>query len=129
MSANNRLSKDPKTNFRGSTMSYTVGFLMSVVLTVIPFYLVVNEVFRDWTLIFVLLGFATVQLAVQLILFLHLGNEPKPRWNSVAFWFAAFIVLVLVIGSLWIMSNLDYHTMTPTETNQYIIEEEAIYRE
>lgn len=109
--------------------SYGLGFLLSVVLTLIPFYLIGQDLLNGWTAIWVLFGFATVQLAVQVILFLHLGQEPKPRWKNITFWFAVFVVLVLVVGSLWIMSNLDYRTMTPSQTDEYIFEKEAIYKE
>ncbi len=58
-------------------------------------------------LIVLIIGLAVAQLFVQLIYFLHLGQEKKPRWNVITFAFAAFIVLVLVGGTVWIMYHLD----------------------
>jgi cytochrome o ubiquinol oxidase operon protein cyoD len=111
---------------RGSLQSYAWGFIYSIVLTAIPFLIVIKEQLTGWALTYTLLGFAVVQLLVQLVLFLHLGQESKPRWNTIAFLFAALVVLIVVIGSLWIMANLDYNVMTPAETDQYISEEELI---
>ena len=51
--------------------SYISGFLYSVILTLTAYYLVVNDVFSGWTLVFSILALAVVQLAVQLFYFLH----------------------------------------------------------
>ncbi len=112
----------------GSLKSYTTGFVLSVVLTIIPYYLVVQDVLEGNILVAVLIGFAFLQLIVQLLLFLHLGQETKPRWNLMIFLFMMLMLSILVLGSLWIMNNLDYHMMSPHETNQYIQEEERIRR-
>ena len=42
------------------------------------------------------------------------------------FGFTTLIVAILVFGSLWIMSNLDYHMMSPEDTDAYIQDKEAI---
>ena len=62
---------------------------------------------------------AVVQLVVQLVFFLHLGRERQPRWNLLAFAFMAIVLLILVLGSLWIMNNLNYH-MTQTDMLHYL---------
>ena len=54
---------------------------------------------------------AVMQLLIQLIFFLHLNSESKPRWNLTVFLFIILIVGILVIGTLWIMYNLDYNMM------------------
>lgn len=48
---------------------------------------------------------------IQLFFFLHLGQESKPYWNSQLFLFMLTILVILVIGSLWIMHNLSYNVM------------------
>jgi cytochrome o ubiquinol oxidase operon protein cyoD len=63
---------------------------------------------------------------VQLVFFLHLGGEGKPRWRLTAFLFMLLVLVILVFGSLWIMYNLDYHmTMSPEELDSQIIEDEG----
>jgi heme/copper-type cytochrome/quinol oxidase subunit 4 len=51
---------------------------------------------------------AIAQLITQLLFFLHLEKEPKPRWNLLVLSFAVTVAVILVFGSLWIMQNLNY---------------------
>src|SRR5579884_1225960 len=112
----------------GSLKTYTAGFILSIILTLAAYLLVIRGWLSGWGLIFALAGLAIVQLLVQLIFFLHLGRESKPRWNLQVLVFAAGVVFILVFGSLWIMRNLDYnhHHGTPAnESNQSIIKDEG----
>lgn len=112
----------------GSLRSYTAGFALSLLFTIIPFVLVVQDVFSGNVQVAMLLGFAVLQFMVQAIFFLHLGRETKPRWKLVTLLFAVFIVALVVIGSLWIMYNLNYYMMPEHEMEQHIMEEEGIRR-
>jgi cytochrome o ubiquinol oxidase subunit IV len=112
----------------GSLKSYTTGFVLSVIFTIIPYALVVRDIISGNVLVAALVGFAFVQLIIQLLFFLHLGRESKPRWNLMIFLFMLLVLLILVLGSLWIMNNLNYNMMSPHETNEYIQEEERINR-
>ena len=60
---------------------------------------------------YALLFLATAQAAAQLIFFMHLGVEEKPRWNLITFWLLALMVFIIVAGSIWIMYHLDYNVM------------------
>jgi cytochrome o ubiquinol oxidase subunit IV len=111
---------------QGTLLSYTVGFLTSIILTVGVYQLVVNQVLAGWALILTILGLAVVQLVVQLLFFLHLGREAKPRWNFLVFGMMVIIVVIVAGGSLWIMKNLNYHSMTPAETNTYLRNHEGL---
>jgi cytochrome o ubiquinol oxidase operon protein cyoD len=96
------------------TRRYISGFALSLGLTLVAYLFVVQGWAHGWTLIYVLAALAIIQLFVQLMFFLHLGREAKPRWNLTVLSFAAIIVSILVFGSLWIMKNLSYgHTHTP----------------
>jgi cytochrome o ubiquinol oxidase operon protein cyoD len=115
-----------------STKSYVVGFIYSILLTLTAYYLVVNEILHGWTIAFAILALAVFQLAVQLFYFLHLNQEKKPRWNLISFFFAVQTVLIVVLGSVWIMVNLSYHQghkRNPAQVEKYIQEQEAINRE
>ncbi len=108
---------------------YTVGFISSAILTLTAYTLVVNTTFSGWALLYVILVLAVMQLAVQVLFFLHLGREEKPRWKLVSFLFAVMVVLIVVLGSLWIMTNLNYrhdHGGLPNETDEFIIHDEGI---
>jgi len=88
--------------------NYIKGFVISIALTLCAFALVTNVggVSAE-TLLLLLVALAVAQLFVQLYYFLHLGAEEKPRWHLITFAFAAFIVLVIVGGTIWIMYHLD----------------------
>ncbi|HVX58500.1 MAG TPA: cytochrome o ubiquinol oxidase subunit IV [Candidatus Saccharimonadales bacterium] len=109
----------------GSLTSYTVGFILSLVLTLGAYFLTQHHVNSghvspsDSVMKIALLALAVAQLYVQLFFFLHLGREAKPRWRSMAFAFALLVVLIVVIGSLWIMDNLNYR-MSPQQINNYL---------
>lgn len=94
----------------GTYTSYITGFVLSLALTALAYLLVVNGYFSGVNqAVAVVIGLAIAQLFVQLIFFLHLGRESKPRWNAMALIFAAIVVVVVVLGSIWIMKNLDYN--------------------
>jgi cytochrome o ubiquinol oxidase operon protein cyoD len=107
----------------GTVTAYVIGFVFSLILTLGAYFLVVHEpAFPLRTVIWEVIGLALVQLLVQLVFFLHLDRESSPRWNLSAFLFALMTVLIIVFGSVWIMRNLDYNTMTAQE----IIQDEGI---
>jgi cytochrome o ubiquinol oxidase operon protein cyoD len=104
--------------------SYILGFIFSVALTLTAFYLVLNPGFFHLGLkglMASILILAIIQLIVQLVFFLHLADETGPRWKFVAFIATIGIILVIVIGSIWIMNNLNYNMMaSPSQMNAYI---------
>lgn len=99
-------------------ISYATGFISSVILTVLAYSIVMHDVFADyWSpmmLAIVLAGLAVLQLIVQLVFFMHLGDEPKPRWKLMSFIFAFIILSIIVFGSLWIMFDLNSRMMMST---------------
>jgi cytochrome o ubiquinol oxidase operon protein cyoD len=111
--------------------NYLVGFGLSLGLTLLAYALVWWHVrqkhiaFSHNFLVFSVMGLALSQLLVQLSFFLHLGNEPKPRWKLIVLIFAAGTVFILIAGSVWIIDNLNYHLPTPSDRS--IIHDEGIH--
>lgn len=104
--------KEVQEKWHGSLKSYVIGFVGSLVLTAISFFLVIMRLLSEQNLIYSLIGLAIIQAAVQLRFFLHVGQkENKPAWASFVFYFTVFILLVVVIGSLWIMHDLNERMM------------------
>ncbi len=106
---------------RKSIFKYTVGYVLSLALTFAAFATV--TAFRmtdDVVVIAIIVGLAVLQLFVQLVYFLHLGDESKPRWNLISLLFALLVVGIVVIGSLWIMNNLNYNMMSPHQLQQHM---------
>ena len=103
----------------GSLGLYISGFVLSVGLTLAAYLLVTRRALGYQTLIAVIIGLALIQFLGQMYFFLHLGRETKPRWKLLVLGFMVSVVLILVLGSLWIMHNLNYR-MTPRQINQYM---------
>ncbi len=119
----------PPSNPSGATASsYTLGFVSSILLTALAYYIVVSEAFGSGVLIFWLAILALAQLIVQLWFFLHLGAESKPRWNFMVFLFMLMVLVIVVFGSIWIMNNLHYTTMSPEQTETLLLQNEALER-
>ncbi|WP_263262583.1 cytochrome o ubiquinol oxidase subunit IV [Pseudomonas sp. RIT-PI-S] len=92
----------------GSFKSYMVGFVLSVILTVIPFGLVMFQSMSKDAILAIVLVFAVIQVIVHLVYFLHLDRSSEQRWNVIAFIFSAVIIAFLVGLSLWIMFSIHH---------------------
>lgn len=112
---------------QGTMKSYVIGFILSLIFTFIPYYLVKYQILSGSSLLIMILGFAVLQLIVQVIFFLHLGRGPKPNWNLFFFIATVGIILVVVGGSIMIMSNL-YRNMTPLDQVSKLTNDEGIYQ-
>ena len=107
--------------------SYLWGFAISIALTLVAYFLVMNYILAGGVLITVILTCAVAQYIVQAIFFLHLGRGPDSRWNMVIFGSTLAIVLILVVGSIWIMNHLNYNMMaSPSQMNQYIQSQDGL---
>lgn len=97
----------------GTYKSYGLGYLLCIVLTLAAYIAVVRQIFTGWVLGGFVIALGVLQIVVQLFLFIHLNAEHKPRWNTIMFLFMLLIIAIVVIGSLWIMANLNYRVMEP----------------
>lgn len=88
----------------GSLKAYTIGFIFSIILTVIPLMLVLNHVFSKNILLASILGMAVLQFFVQLFFFMHIKDGEKPRYNVMALILGIVFVITIVAGSIWIMT-------------------------
>jgi cytochrome o ubiquinol oxidase subunit IV len=94
-------------------------------LTFAAYLMVYNHLFSNIVLTTVIVILALVQFIVQVVFFLHLGRETKPRWKLAVMLFMIMVVLILVGGSLWIMSNLTVR-MTPQQENNYMNNQQGL---
>jgi cytochrome o ubiquinol oxidase operon protein cyoD len=96
----------------GSMREYMIGFGLSVILTAIPFWLIINHVIADKvTAGLVISAFAAVQVVVHMIFFLHMNGKVEGGWNLLALIFTAIVVLIVLSGSLWVMYHLQANMM------------------
>ncbi|MFD2615399.1 cytochrome o ubiquinol oxidase subunit IV [Paenibacillus gansuensis] len=87
----------------GTFKQYLVGFVLSIVLTIIPLLIVLNDLLQGTAAIVVLIGTGALQFIVQLLFFMHLREEKKPRYNLMSLLFGLVILVTIVGGSMWIM--------------------------
>lgn len=121
--------KKPQLHTRHSPVayrSYVVGFILSIITTLLAYFFVVNHLWPTQALIYVVMFIAVIQLIVQVVFFLHIGRGS--RWKLITFIFTALVVLIVVVGTIWIMDNLNYNMMdmSPLEQHQYMSEHEGI---
>jgi cytochrome o ubiquinol oxidase operon protein cyoD len=94
---------------------YMTGFVLSVILTAIPFWLVMSKVFANPTVTtFVILGFAIVQIYVHMVFFLHMTSKAEGGWPWLSLIFTVVLVVITLSGSLWIMQHLKTNMMLPS---------------
>ncbi len=97
--------------------SYTAGFLFSILLTLIPYEIARERLLEGADLLYIITGFALLQLFVQSIFFLHLNLRSKAKWNLIVIVFTFIMVTFLVVGTIWIMQNLTNNMMSPLRLN------------
>ena len=85
----------------GSYGSYAIGFVLSVILTVIPFGMVMSGNFSRETALISMLVMGVVQIVVHLVCFLHMNTSSEGRWNLLAFLFTVLIIVMLVGLATW----------------------------
>jgi cytochrome o ubiquinol oxidase operon protein cyoD len=96
----------------GSFKSYMTGFVLAVILTVIPFWLVMGDVFANKTVtVLLVMGLGAVQIFVHMIYFLHMNTKSEGGWTFMALLFTVVIVMITMVGSLWVMYNLNVNMM------------------
>lgn len=99
------------TEHLGSLNGYLFGFFISLFLTLSSYFLVTERMLQPWHTKLVISALALAQALVQLVFFLHMGQEKSPYWNLQTFLFMLGVLLIIVLGTLWIMYNLDYQMM------------------
>ncbi|WP_109125632.1 cytochrome o ubiquinol oxidase subunit IV [Dyella sp. C11] len=98
----------------GTTKSYIVGFVLSVALTLASFGVVMSGKVPHDLMMPGVIVFGVAQLIVQLKYFLHMGLSPAQRSNFAIMLFTLLILAIVVVGSLWVIHNMNANMMHPT---------------
>ncbi|HXI57932.1 MAG TPA: cytochrome o ubiquinol oxidase subunit IV [Polyangia bacterium] len=94
---------------------YTIGLVLAVALTVTSFWVVNTSLLWLPGVSLGLAVLAIAQMGIHLVFFLHITSGPDNTNNVLALAFGVLIVTLVVVGSLWIMSNLNDNMMPPAE--------------
>ncbi|SEQ76384.1 cytochrome bo3 quinol oxidase subunit 4 [Faunimonas pinastri] len=106
---------DSDTSGHGSMGGYVTGFILSVILTAIPFWLVMGNVLNDSRLTAIaVMGLAVVQIVVHMICFLHMNTKSEGGWTLLSLIFTLVILVIALSGSLWVMYHLNTNMMQMT---------------
>ena len=86
-------------------VKHTVGFIASIVLTLLAVFVTLYTSLTLNAKITIIFGFAFVQAAVQLLMFMHLTEGKDGNLQSFKVIFAIIITLIIIIGTYWVMQG------------------------
>lgn len=96
----------------GTRKDYVIGFVLSVILTAIPFGLVMSGIITDTRITAgIVMVFALVQIVVHMIYFLHMNSKSESGWTLMALIFTIVVVTICLAGSLWVMFHMNTNMM------------------
>lgn len=95
----------------GSLREYILGLILSIVLTAIPFGIVMTEALTGTPAVVVILLTAVAQVLVQLVFFLHMNTSSEQLWNTTSGIFVVVLVAILIVGSVWVMAHLNHNML------------------
>ena len=95
----------------GTRRSYLIGFALSVVLTAIPFAVVMTGGLAPQTAAGLCMVFAVAQILVHMVYFLHMNSRSENGWTLMALIFTVIIVVIALTGSLWVMYHMNLNMM------------------
>ncbi|HVY13985.1 MAG TPA: cytochrome o ubiquinol oxidase subunit IV [Rhodopila sp.] len=102
----------PDGHDHGSHRTYLTGFALSVILTAIPFWLVMTGVLANNQVTgLLIMALAAVQIVVHMIYFLHMSSRSEGGWSMMALVFTLVLVLIALAGSMWVMYHLNANMM------------------
>jgi cytochrome o ubiquinol oxidase operon protein cyoD len=108
---------DDHLHAHGSLKDYSIGFILSVILTAIPFWLVMTHRMEPGSTKLVLFAFAAVQVVVHMIYFLHMNSKSEGGWNFMALVLTIILLFIVMTGSIWVMYHMNANMM-PNMSNE-----------
>ncbi|WEK46431.1 MAG: cytochrome o ubiquinol oxidase subunit IV [Candidatus Andeanibacterium colombiense] len=95
-----------------SQRGFWIGSLLAIVLTALPFWLVMGDVLHDKiATAAAIFALAFAQIVVHVVFFLHLDTRSEGGWTLLAFLFTVVIVAITIGGSVWVMYHLNANMM------------------
>lgn len=97
--------------YHATVKDYVIGFVLSAILTAIPFWLVMGKVLPPGATAIVILAFAAIQMVVHMVYFLHLNAHVEGGWSLLALLFTLALLVIMLAGSIWVMYHLNANMM------------------
>ena len=86
---------------------YLIGLALATGLTAASFYAAASHAIWAPSIPVALVVLAIAQMGIHLVFFLHISSGPDSTNNILALAFGVLIVALVIIGSIWIMTNLN----------------------
>lgn len=96
---------------QGTRKSYLTGFALAVILTVIPFGLVMSGALPKGGAALLVIAFAALQIVVHMVFFLHMNSRAEGGWIMLSSIFTVVLVVIALTGSLWVMYHMNANMM------------------
>ena len=93
---------------------YLIGLGLAVLATFVSFFVAGTSLVWQPSIPAALIVLAIAQMGVHIVFFIHITTRPDSMNNIMALTFGVFIVFVLIVGSVWVMTHLNYN-MIPME--------------
>jgi cytochrome o ubiquinol oxidase subunit IV len=112
MTVQAELHHDSHAPAHATRKGYLIGFVLSVILTAVPFWLVMSGAISSKNAAAsVVVALALVQIVVHMIFFLHMDTKSESGWNFMALIFTIVLIVIALSGSLWVMHHLTANMM------------------
>ena len=107
---------DTRHGWNVSIKPIVLGFIFSLVAIIATYRIATHHTSSNFVLVSEISIFASLQVILQLVFFLHIGLEQKPPWSLLMLLLMIFLMFIMVSGSIWIMHHLDYNMMPMPQT-------------
>ncbi|MEM6463234.1 MAG: cytochrome o ubiquinol oxidase subunit IV [Pseudomonadota bacterium] len=108
--------EDHQEGGHSSFRSLMIGFVLSVILTVIPFYIVMGDVLDNRILaVAIVFALGATQMIVHIFYFLNVNSRVEEGWMAMALTFTVLLVVIVMAGSMWVMFHLEENMMPAQE--------------
>ncbi len=98
-----------------SFWSYTAGLVFALLLTATSFIVAQTDLLWGPGVAAGLAVLAIAQMGVHLVFFLHIGTDSEGANNVLALAFGVFIVVLIMVGSMWIIDHLNANMVSPSQ--------------
>lgn len=117
--------KPKNKSYRKEQLRYAYAYLLAAALSIAVYAIAIGGPFEGTVFAAVVLFAAALQLYIQSRYFLHLDDRTeKPRWKLVSYAFTWLTLLIIAVGSVWIMGHLNYNMgMSPSQMDDYMKEQ------
>jgi cytochrome o ubiquinol oxidase subunit IV len=95
----------------GGLLGYLVGLGLAALITVVAFFISGTSLVWQPSIPIALFVLAAAQMGVHLVFFIHITTGPDNTNNVLALAFGVLIVALVLVGSLWIMANLNQNML------------------